>query len=66
MNSAMDSECSFQASSFLRDIPPAFFDSVRIAYPWDSIEYTPKVTCVPLYGLVMSNIEELMRKFNKL
>ena len=37
-----------------------------MAYPWDIIDYTPRVTGAPYYGILIAKMEELMRKFKKL
>ena len=66
LRDAMDVECRFQASPFFRDIPQEFIDCAKVAYPWNSTEYTPKVTGVPPHVLLMAKMEELMIRFKEL
>ena len=66
LRDAMDIECRFQASPFFRDIPQVFIDCAKVAYPWNSTEYTPKVTGVPPHVLLMAKMEELMIRFKEL
>ena len=63
LRDAMDVECCFQASLFFRGIPQVFIDYAKVTYPWDSTDYTPKVTGVPPHVLLMVNVEELMIRF---
>ena len=66
MKDTMHETCSFQLFLFFRDIPQAFIICARVAYPWYSTEYTPKLTGVPSHILLMTTLEELVRKFKEL
>ena len=39
---------------------------MRVAYPWDTIEYTPTLTGVPPHVLPMSEMEMLRQNFDDL
>ena len=49
-----------------RDIPQEILDCAVIAYPWNSTESTPKITGVPPHVILMSKMEDLVMKFDKM
>ena len=59
-------ECSFHASPFFKDIPGDILKCVRVAYTWDTTEYTPTLTGIPPHVLMMSEMEIIRRKFDNL
>ena len=50
-------ECSFCAFPFFKEIPDNIIKCVRVAYPWDTTEYTPKLTGVPPHVFLISEME---------
>ena len=51
-------------SPFFKDITDKIIKCVRIAYTWDTIEYTTTLTGVPPHVLLMSEMEFIRRKFD--
>ena len=66
MNEYLHTQCRFRASALFRDIPQKILDCAVIAYPWNSTEFTPKITGVPPHVLLMSKMENLLIKFDKM
>ena len=55
----LHNECSFCASPLLKEIPDNILKYARVAYTWDTTEYTPTLTGVPPHVLLMSEMEIL-------
>ena len=60
----LHNECSFRVLPLFKDIPDDIIKCVRIAYPYDTTEYTPTLTGVPPHVLLMSEMEILRRKID--
>ena len=56
----------FVVSRFFFDIPEAFIDCARVIYPWNSTEYTLKVTSVLPQVFLITKMEELIIRFKEL
>ena len=50
-------ECSFCVLLFLKEIPDDILKCMRVAYPWDTTEYTPKLAGVPPHVFLISEME---------
>ena len=66
LNDHLHTECRFRASALFRDIPQEILDCAVIAYPWNATEFTPIITGVPPHVLLMSKMENLLMKFEKI
>ena len=66
MVSNIHDECSFCASTFFKDIPDGILKCVRLAYPWDTTEYTPILIGVPPHVLLVSEMEILRQHFDNI
>ena len=59
-------ECSFRVLLFLKEIPDDILKCMRVAYPWDTTEYTPTLIGVPLHVILKSEMEIIRRNFDDL
>lgn len=57
---------SFHSCSMFKDIPLEIKKLVRIAYPWDKTEDTPRFTGIPPHVTLLAQMEEMKRHIDDL
>ena len=57
-------ECIFLALTYFKYKPDEILKRIRLAYPWDTTEYTPTLTGVPLHVILKSEMEILKQNFD--
>jgi hypothetical protein len=66
LDDTLHEKSTFRESLFFKDIPVAFTERSRIAYPWDATKDTPKFTGIPPHTTLLAKQEELLQELKSL